>query len=92
MRLTRLGTDRIDIVYLHDPDDHEEQATREALPALLDLRAQGVIRAVGVTNQPAPGDAQDAAYRSPTGTSRASTLPGCASGHAQAGSYAHDGL
>ena len=45
--LTRLGTDRIDIVYLHDPDDHEEQATREALPALLDLRAQGVIRAVG---------------------------------------------
>ena len=45
--LTRLGTDRIDIVYLHDPDDHEEQATREALPALLDLRAQGVIGAVG---------------------------------------------
>lgn len=45
--LRRLGTDRIDIVYLHDPDDHEEQALREALPALIDLREQGVIRAVG---------------------------------------------
>lgn len=45
--LARLGTDRIDIVYLHDPDDHEEQATREALPALIELREQGVVRAIG---------------------------------------------
>jgi len=46
--LARLGLDRIDVVYLHDPDEHEEQARREALPALLDLRDQGVIGAVGL--------------------------------------------
>ncbi|MFJ4037573.1 aldo/keto reductase [Microbacterium sp. NPDC090007] len=45
--LDRLGLDRIDIAYLHDPDDHERQARDEALPALLDLRDQGVIGAVG---------------------------------------------
>jgi D-threo-aldose 1-dehydrogenase len=46
--LARLGTDRIDVVLVHDPDDYYRQALDEALPALLDLRAQGVIRAVGV--------------------------------------------
>ncbi|MBL1098350.1 aldo/keto reductase [Streptomyces coffeae] len=46
--LTRLGLDRVDLVLLHDPDDHEEQAFREAYPALEDLRAQGVVRAIGV--------------------------------------------
>jgi len=46
--LQRLGLDRIDIVYLHDPDDHGEQAFREAYPALEKLRAQGVIGAIGV--------------------------------------------
>ena len=45
--LERLGLDRIDVVYLHDPDHHERQARDEALPALLDLRDQGVIGAVG---------------------------------------------
>ncbi|MFE0377439.1 aldo/keto reductase [Streptomyces inhibens] len=45
--LTRLGLDRIDIVLLHDPDDHEEQAFREAYPALERLRAEGVVRAIG---------------------------------------------
>ena len=45
--LERLGLDRIDIVYLHDPDRHESQARDEALPALLALRDQGVIGAVG---------------------------------------------
>jgi D-threo-aldose 1-dehydrogenase len=46
--LGRLGLDRVDVVYLHDPDDHWDQAVAEALPALLDLREQGVVRAVGV--------------------------------------------
>src|SRR5690349_12926818 len=46
--LERLGLDRIDVVLLHDPDEHWEQASREAVPALTDLRDQGVIRAVGV--------------------------------------------
>ncbi|ROQ77791.1 D-threo-aldose 1-dehydrogenase [Streptomyces sp. ADI92-24] len=46
--LTRLGLDRVDLVLLHDPDDHEEQAFKEAYPALEELRAQGVVRAIGV--------------------------------------------
>lgn len=45
--LERLGLDRVDVVYLHDPDDHWEQAFGEALPALAELRAQGVIGAIG---------------------------------------------
>ncbi|MET9357802.1 aldo/keto reductase [Streptomyces sp. NPDC006617] len=45
--LTRLGLDRVDLVLLHDPDDHERQAFEEAYPALEDLRAQGVVRAIG---------------------------------------------
>ncbi|MFF4188332.1 aldo/keto reductase [Streptomyces sp. NPDC001691] len=46
--LERLGLDRIDIAYLHDPDDHGDQALREAYPALERLRAQGVVGAIGV--------------------------------------------
>ncbi|MGD6748343.1 aldo/keto reductase [Streptomyces sp. BH106] len=45
--LTRLGLDRVDIAYLHDPDDHEKQAFAEAYPALERLRAEGVVRAIG---------------------------------------------
>jgi D-threo-aldose 1-dehydrogenase len=46
--LTRLGLDRVDIVVVHDPDDFEQQAVEETLPALLRLRDEGVITAVGV--------------------------------------------
>ncbi|MFJ2393759.1 aldo/keto reductase [Streptomyces sp. NPDC087843] len=53
--LTRLGLDRVDIVYVHDPDDHLDAAVDQALPALVALRDQGVIGAVGVgTNAVAP--------------------------------------
>ncbi|WP_432155346.1 aldo/keto reductase [Streptomyces sp. bgisy153] len=45
--LERLGLDRVDTVYLHDPDDHAEQAFREGYPALEDLRSEGVVRAIG---------------------------------------------
>ncbi|MGW1255493.1 aldo/keto reductase [Streptomyces sp. NPDC002513] len=45
--LERLGLDRVDVVYLHDPDDHAEQAFHEGYPALEKLRAQGVVRAIG---------------------------------------------
>ncbi|MGW1788433.1 aldo/keto reductase [Streptomyces tubercidicus] len=45
--LTRLGLDHVDLVLLHDPDDHEEQAFREAYPALEELRSQGVVGAIG---------------------------------------------
>ncbi|WP_394829853.1 aldo/keto reductase [Pendulispora albinea] len=46
--LRRLGLSRVDVLLLHDPDDHWEQAVREGFPALADLRAQGVIGAIGV--------------------------------------------
>jgi D-threo-aldose 1-dehydrogenase len=46
--LGRLGLDRIDIAYLHDPDDHVEQAIDEAYPALEKLRQEGVLKAIGV--------------------------------------------
>jgi D-threo-aldose 1-dehydrogenase len=44
----RMGVDRVDIALIHDPDEHGRQALDEAYPALADLRAQGVIGAVGV--------------------------------------------
>jgi D-threo-aldose 1-dehydrogenase len=46
--LARLGLDRVDIVYLHDPDDHVEQALGAAYPALERWRAEGVVGAIGV--------------------------------------------
>ena len=46
--LDRLGLDRVDIALIHDPDDHGEQAFREAYPALERLRAAGTVRAIGV--------------------------------------------
>ncbi|MFE9725794.1 aldo/keto reductase [Streptomyces sp. NPDC005794] len=45
--LGRLGLDRVDIVYLHDPDDHGEQVFREGYPALEELRAEGMVGAIG---------------------------------------------
>ncbi|MFD3683491.1 aldo/keto reductase [Nocardiopsis sp. NPDC058631] len=45
--LERLGLDRVDLVLIHDPDDHWEQAVGEAYPALHELRAQGVAGAIG---------------------------------------------
>ncbi len=48
--LKRLNLDRIDIIYVHDPDVEsygEEQAVNEAFPALIELREQGVIKAIG---------------------------------------------
>jgi len=45
--LERLGVDRIDVVHVHDPDDHEAEALDGAFPALVQLRDEGVIGAVG---------------------------------------------
>jgi len=44
----RLGLDQVDIALIHDPDNHGEQALREAYPALEQLRAEGCVRAIGV--------------------------------------------
>ena len=45
--LARLQTDRIDLLHVHDPDEHAEDALRGAFPALRALRDQGVVRAIG---------------------------------------------
>lgn len=45
--LTRLGVDRIDLLLVHDPDEHEREALDSAFPALDELRSQGIIRAYG---------------------------------------------
>lgn len=53
--LERMGLDRIDILYLHDPDDHFEQASTEGIAALIELREQGVVTEVGAgMNHAAP--------------------------------------
>jgi D-threo-aldose 1-dehydrogenase len=45
--LTRLGLERVDILFVHDPDDHHAQAVAEAFPVLMELRAQGKVKAIG---------------------------------------------
>jgi D-threo-aldose 1-dehydrogenase len=45
--LGRLGLDRVDVLHVHDPDDHLDQALAEAFPALRDLRDAGVVGAIG---------------------------------------------
>lgn len=45
--LGRLGLDRVDIVFVHDPDEHYREVLDGAYPALEELRAQGVVRAIG---------------------------------------------
>ena len=48
--LSRLGLDKIDILYLHDPDnhpDHFEEAKKGALKALVKLRDEGAVKAIG---------------------------------------------
>jgi len=53
--LDRLGLDRVDLVHVHDAEDHLDQAIREAVPALVELRDQGVVGAVstGIDYPPA---------------------------------------
>ncbi|WHT19923.1 aldo/keto reductase [Crossiella sp. CA-258035] len=46
--LDRLGLDRVDVVLLHDPDDHWAEAAGKGFPALAELRDQGVVGAIGV--------------------------------------------
>ena len=53
--LERVGVDRFDVLNLHDPDDHLEQAATSGYRALRDLRAEGMVTAIGAgANQSAP--------------------------------------
>jgi D-threo-aldose 1-dehydrogenase len=45
--LDRLGLDRVDIVHVHDPDDHAEEALAGAFPVLRRWRDEGVVGAIG---------------------------------------------
>jgi D-threo-aldose 1-dehydrogenase len=45
--VARLGIERIDILHIHDPDDHFAEALSGAYAALDRLRAEGTITAVG---------------------------------------------
>jgi aryl-alcohol dehydrogenase-like predicted oxidoreductase len=46
--LRRLRRDRVDIVHVHDPEDHLGEALQTCLPTLVELRDEGVIGAVSI--------------------------------------------
>ena len=46
--LQRLNMDAVDILFIHDPDDHYEQAISEAYPTIAELRDNGLVGAIGV--------------------------------------------
>jgi D-threo-aldose 1-dehydrogenase len=52
--MQRLGIDTIDMVFIHDPDNHWREALEGAWPTLAALRAEGVISAIGVGMVQAP--------------------------------------
>jgi len=45
--LERLGLPGVDILFVHDPDEHYQEALTQAFPVLMELRAQGLVRAIG---------------------------------------------
>ena len=45
--LERMGLDRIDVVFVHDPDEFYRESMEEAFPALDELRREGVIASYG---------------------------------------------
>jgi D-threo-aldose 1-dehydrogenase len=45
--LARLGVSRIDVLFLHDAEEHFEAALRDGYPALAELRAQNLVGAIG---------------------------------------------
>ncbi|WP_435748565.1 aldo/keto reductase [Microbacterium sp. PMB16] len=46
--LERLGMDRVDVVFMHDPDEHWESASTTGAQTLSGLRSEGVIGGYGV--------------------------------------------
>jgi D-threo-aldose 1-dehydrogenase len=45
--LVRMGLERVDVLYLHDAGDHFDAALHDGYPALAELRAEGVVGAIG---------------------------------------------
>jgi D-threo-aldose 1-dehydrogenase len=52
--LERLGLDRVDIVHVHDPDDHADEALAGAFPTLRRWRDEGIVGAIGAGMNQAP--------------------------------------
>jgi D-threo-aldose 1-dehydrogenase len=54
--LDRLGLDRIDVLFLHDPDEYPdmEASVASAVPTLVALRDEGLVRAVGLGSKSVP--------------------------------------
>lgn len=53
--LARLGVDHVDLIQCHDIEFGDlDQVVDETIPALLELRAQGKVRFIGVTGYPLP--------------------------------------
>ncbi|WP_405163561.1 aldo/keto reductase [Nocardia sp. NBC_01499] len=46
--LQRLGMDRVDLLLIHDPDDHQDQTLAAAMPELERMRAAGIVAGIGV--------------------------------------------
>lgn len=46
--LEKLGIDSVDILYIHDPDDYADIAINEAYPELEKMRAEGMIKSIGI--------------------------------------------
>ena len=46
--LERLGIESVDILLIHDPDAHADEAILEAYPELDRMRSEGIIKAIGV--------------------------------------------
>jgi len=46
--LDRLQLPRVNIAYIHDPDDFPDQAINEAYPELAKMREEGIVSAIGV--------------------------------------------
>lgn len=46
--LERLGIDSIDILFIHDPEGHMDQALNEAYPELDRMRSEGLVSSIGV--------------------------------------------
>lgn len=47
--LERLGLDHVDVLYLHDPEEHDLDAALDTgVPAVAELRDEGTIKAAGV--------------------------------------------
>jgi D-threo-aldose 1-dehydrogenase len=45
--LDRMGLDRVDVLFLHDAEEHFDAALRHGYPALAELRDEGTVGAIG---------------------------------------------